>query len=144
MGILKTTAVNAGIMPDHTRAGVVLNRYGVYTIATIFQTAKTIEMVPIPKGARIVGMGLSLSSAVSDVTISVGDGSATNRFFASLAGSADFGANMFGEGASNGWNYKYTAQDTIDVYTGDSDLGVGVKIRLNVQYVMTGTIADET
>lgn len=144
MTIYQSTAVVAGVMPDHTRAGGVLNRYGIYTASTELTSPCTIEMVPIPAGARIVDMGLAVSSPQSDVHISLGDGSDTNRFFDAVDGAAAFDVSLFVDGTTNGYGYKYSSQDTIDVYTGESNYANGVKIRLMVQYVMTGTIEDET
>lgn len=143
MTILQSTAVVAGVMPDHTRAGGVLNRYGIYTATTELTSPQTIEMVPIPAGARIIGMGLALASARSDAHLSVGDGSDTNRFFDSIDCAADADASLFQDGTSNAHGYQYSSEDTIDVYTGNSNIANGTKIRLCVQYVMTGTIADE-
>lgn len=143
MVIKQSTAVVAGIMPDYARAGGVLNRYGTYTVATTQLAAnQTIEMVPIPAGARIINMGVKLATAKSDCHLDVGDGGDIDRFFDGVDGAADDSWALFGDGTSNGHNYQYTVEDTIDIFVKESAMGVGTRVDLNVQYVM-GNIADE-
>lgn len=143
MAILQSTAVVAGLMPDYARAGGVLNRYASYTVATTALAAdQTVEMVPIPEGAIIIGMGVNLASAQSDCHVSVGFGTSTTFFFASQDGAADFSKSLFGDGVSTGHNYTFTAEDTIDIIVLESAMAIGTRVDLNVQYVM-GNIADE-
>ena len=48
MTIYKSDAVEAGIMPDYSRAGVVLCRSGKYTAtAATTMSGNTLQMVPI-------------------------------------------------------------------------------------------------
>lgn len=146
MTVLQSTAVVAGIMPDYARAGGVINRYATYTVASDVEEGTTIEMVPIPANARILNINLLIASCTSFGTFNVGDAGDTNRFFAAIdtATNADNNFTLFVDGTSNGANYKYTAQDTIDIAPADSDLPAKTRIDMNVQYVMCGTIADET
>ena len=145
MAVLQSTAVVAGVMPDYARAGGVLHRHGTYTNAAEKEEGTTIEMVPIPKGARIIDMTVLIASATSFGTFDVGDGGDVDRFFNGIdtATAADNNFTLYADGTSNGPNYEYTAEDTIDIAVMDSDLSAKTRIDLNVTYVMAGTIADE-
>lgn len=145
MATVQSDAVVSGITPDHARAGGVLNRIGEYIVTTTALSANdVIEMVPIPASARIVDMKVGFSGANNDSTLDVGDASDVDRFFDGLpTGMLDNKFTQFADGTTNGFNYKYTAQDTIDIKVLTNDLDVGTRLDLNVQYVIVGTIDDE-
>lgn len=145
MSIVQSNAVISGVTPNDIKIGGVLNRIGEYTVATALSTDDVVQMVPIPKDARIVDMKLGIASASKYSTLDVGDGSDVDRYFDGIpTGMVNNTFSLFGDGMSNGMNYTYTSQDTIDITVLTSQLGVGTKLDLHVQYIMVGTIKDET
>lgn len=145
MTTVRSDAVTAGIMPNLMKAGGILNRIADYTVVTsALANGTTIEMVPIPKDAKIVDMKLSVRSATDACTLDVGDASDRDRFFDGVGcGLVNVAFSQFGDGTSNGINYRYTSQDTIDVHVLTTTMAVGTEVNLNVSYVMVGTIRDE-
>ena len=145
MSTVQSSAVISGIMPDYAKIGGVLNRVGSYTVATAaLAVDDVIEMVPIPEDAKIIDMKLGIASASKFSTFDVGDASDVNRFFDGIpTGMVDNTFSLFGDGTSNGPNYRYTGQDTIDITVLTSQLAVGTRLDLSVQYIMVGTITDE-
>jgi len=155
MATYQTTAVIAGVRPDATcPAGIVLSRYGLFTLAasggdaTALAQNDVIEMVPVPKGAQIIDINVQwtdLASAGSP-TMDVGDGDDTNGWIDGLnitaAGisclkTATFSAYYIGK--------EYTAADTIDVKIMDADCNAtSGTIRMIVEYKVEGAIDDET
>ena len=145
MTVIQSAAVVAGVMPDYARAGGVLCRFGTYTPTTDKAAGTTIQMVPVPKNARIIDMHVTLASCTSFGTFDVGDGSDTDRFFDGIdtATNADNNYTLHVDGTSNGANYKYTANDTIDVVVVDSLMADKTRLDVTVWYTMADTIADE-
>lgn len=144
MSIVKSAAVTSGITPDHAKVGGVLNRIGEYTVTATLTANDVVQMVPIPKNARIINMNLGFSGANVDSTLDVGDGGDVDRFFDGIpTGMVDNKFTLFSDGTTNGMNYTYSAQDTIDIKVLTNDLDIGTRLDLNVQYVMVGTIKDE-
>lgn len=148
MSTVQSTAVVAGVMPDYARAGGVLNRHASYTVGTTaLAEGDTIEMIPVPKHGTVIGLNVLLASHDCIGTYDVGDGGDGDRFMdgiAAVTGGAMQVFNLFSDGTSAGVNYKYTAQDTIDFIVKESLLSPKTRVDMNVQYVMAGTIADET
>jgi hypothetical protein len=147
MTTYQSAAVISGVMPDYARAGGVLNRYGTYTPAAALAEGSTIEMVPIPKNARIIQINILLASHDCIGTYDVGDGDDGDRFMdgiAAVTGGAAQVFDLFADGSTAGINYKYTSQDTIDIVVKESLLSAKTRLDMTVQYTMCGTIADET
>jgi hypothetical protein len=152
MTIHKSAAVTAGIMPDHARAGVVFCRSAEYTSDAVIACGDTIQMVPIPKNAKVLMIQVAFNSVESTATgCMIGYGGDTNAFADPVAMTADnvktFPAHSGNQEAFVGFLHTFTADDTIDVAipraTGDITAAYA-QINMAVWYKMTGTIADET
>lgn len=154
MSTLKSDAVTAGIMPDYSRAGVVLCRTGMYhcTAQDELISGDTIQMVPIPKNAQI--LDIHITAKVMGDTLDfagatgchVGDGASPTRFFDDLSLGAVEMAVMSALGKPQGIGYTYDeGNDTIDIAltkaatVNQTDL----VIIMNVYYKMAGSISDE-
>lgn len=150
----KSTAVSAGIMPDYSRAGVVLCRTGHIVTAAQDEiiSGDTLQMVPIPKNAQILDIHLSVSKegGTLDITAAtgthVGDGSSPSRFMDDVSiGDADV-LTLVINGKPGAVGYTYDeGDDTIDVAitSAATVLETGVKIMMSVFYKMAGSISDE-
>ena len=144
MSTLYSDAVTSGIMPDYARVGGVISRTASYTAAAAVAVDDVIQMIPIPKDAKILDMKLGIASASKFSTLDVGDASDVDRFFDGIpTGMVDNTFSLFGDGTTNGMNYRYTTQDTIDITVLDSQLAIGTRLDLSVQYTIAGTIRDE-
>ena len=147
MATRQSTAVTAGIMPDYTLPGLVLCRSAKFT-DKIVGSGETIEMVPIPKGAKIVGMNWSIDEHTSVVATGteVGDGGSNGRFFNTInISTAAVNCNLAGEGVPGSLGYEYPADDTIDIYMkkGTTAAATGANWVMNVFYKMAGSLDDE-
>jgi hypothetical protein len=154
MTVYKSDAAQAGLMPDYSRAGVVLCRSAEYTVTTEPISGDTIEMVPIPKNAQIINIMIensSLNQWASLATMQVGDGDDTDRHFlwpfTGVVNQVDFyGCNTLQRLKTGTYMvHTYSQNDTIDFYfngTMNSDV-TGCSIAMHVFYKMEGSIADE-
>lgn len=143
MSTYKSGAVNAGIMPDIALAGVVLNRDEKYTASTALVAGSVVEMVPIPKGAKIIGLDLAWSAFGLARTLDVGIGGEADKFFDGLDVEAAGNAALLVDGEPDSVGYIFTENDTIDVTVLGDTWPVDAWVFLAVTYKMTGTIADE-
>jgi len=145
----QSDAVVSGIMPDHALAGNVHFRYASLTTADDDMiSGDTIEMLPIPENARIIGMVFKSDTDIpgADDT-DVGDGGAQNRFFDGITlGAANRIFELVVDGVYAGVGYKYAQDDTIDIYLQKAATKVptGSVFELLVIYNITGTISDES
>ena len=150
----KSAAVTAGIMPDYSRAGVVLCRTGFIVTAAqdSIISGDTLQMVPIPKNAQILDIHVTVSKVAGTVDITaatgchVGDGASSCRFMddASL-GTLEM-LTMSAHGKPNAIGYTYDeGNDTIDIALTSAATVVetSVVFMMNVYYKMAGSIADE-
>ena len=147
MATRKSTAVTAGIMPDYTLPGLVLCRTARFTNKGV-ASGETIEMIPIPKGAKIVDMNVAIAALTGSCSdIEVGDGGSNARFFNGISqeGATSVAYNLAGEGVPGAIGYEYPADDTIDIYIakGVSEAGTATNWIMNVFYKMAGSLADE-
>ncbi len=109
----------------------------------------SIQMVPIPKGATVVGWSVSSTDVdthtTASITLGIGDGSDTTRFASALtAGQAGGNATVnsgvtitTSSGTINkGLGYTYTVDDTIDitVSAGPATTATSGSILLTVTY----------
>jgi hypothetical protein len=150
----KSDAVKAGIMPDYSRAGVVLCRTGMYHAAAQDEliSGDTLQMVPIPKGAQILEIHVIAKLLGGTLNFDgcsgchVGDGSSSSRFFDDLSLTNIHGNTLLEEGKPGAIGYTYDeGDDTIDIAfkkaatVNPTDL----VIIMNVFYKMSGSISDE-
>jgi hypothetical protein len=136
-------AVDSGIMPDFSKAGVVMCRSGSYT-ATADIESGTFQMVPVPENCLVLDTQFDVTGNASQGAFDVGDGSSAGRFFNGVNMSLVPVNLCGGYGASGGMNKEYTANDTVDVVISGSDLASGSVMKLNVWYKMLGTLTDES
>jgi hypothetical protein len=161
MTTYKSDAVTSGIMPDHARAGVVLNRTASYSPTTdVITSGDTLQMVPIPKYAKLLRVDLYHTGLQGDITtIDVGWGGDPNGFFEGIiptvesfhtypTGKPSLGATCTLAYYDNtaGFLHMFTADDTIDISfpAGTTSLETDENFQMSVWYKMCGTIADET
>jgi hypothetical protein len=154
MTIYKSTAVNSGIMPDHAKAGVVLNRTASYSPTTdVITSGDTLQMVPIPKYAKLLRVELYHSLIQSEITnIDVGWGDDPDGIFANITPTLErFEIYPHGHLTAAfcntaGYLHMFTEDDTIDIYfaKGNTSVETNSNFQMSVWYKMCGTIADET
>ena len=154
MTTLKSDAVTAGIMPDYSRAGVVLCRTGMYhcTAQDELISGDTIEMVPIPKNAQILdihviakvqGGALGWTNATD---CQIGDGSSSSRFMTGGDLVDQDILTMEANGRPGAIGYTYDeGNDTIDFFLKKATTvnQTDLVIIMNVYYKMAGSIKDE-
>lgn len=156
----KSDAVTAGIMPDFNQAGVVLNRSAEFTTADdSIVSGDTIQMVPIPKNAKVLRVEVYHSDLPDGTTgANIGYGGDPNAFIATYPmtgagmicwpGAFAMGGDATGANYDNtaGFLHTFTADDTIDIAIGSAATKIPTNqyLYMSVYYKMTGTIADET
>lgn len=114
--------------------------YGEYEISAALVLNDVIEMVNVPKGARILELILETddldTNGAPAIVLDVGDGSSTARFIdGSTIGQAG-GLDRLGSNLG----YRYTAADTIDVLVqvAPATGATSGTIKLAVCYTMEG------
>lgn len=150
----KSTAVQAGLMPDFAQAGVVLCRSAEFVTADdSVVSGDTIQMVPIPKNAKVLALTVYHSTLPDGTTGGmVGYGGDANAFLSGIDMTGDNMHNWPGcsfdnnAAAVDSFNHTFTADDTIDIAIGSAatKIPTGQKLYMNVFYKMVGSISDET
>lgn len=118
--------------PRYIENGVVA-RSAAYTFTAAQSAGDVIQMVPIPRGAMVIDVVMSMSNmGGANFTYGVGDGNATTRYLNSMSTSAN---GQVTRPFIAGGGYSYSTDDTIDVImqTAGSASAVGT-IRLTVMY----------
>lgn len=152
MTIHKSAAVNAGIMPDYAMAGVVLCRSAEHVTADdSIVSGDTLQMVPIPKDAKVLQIQVYYSALPANTTgCQIGYGGDPNAFMAPVPMT---GVNIKMSpsqtaGLTNvaGFLHTFTADDTIDIAFSKATTKIPTSqhLKLTVWYKMTGTINDES
>jgi hypothetical protein len=140
----QSNAVIAGIMPDHSLAGVVLCRTIPFTPSVEMAVADIVQMCPVMDNMKVLGIELNYEAFGAARTLNIGDGGVADRFFAALDVAAAAAKSMLVDGApSTGLNYEYTGGDTIDIVLAGDVWPITVTLTMNVFYKMTGVITDE-
>ena len=155
MTTYSSAAVNAGIMPDYSKAGVLLSRTAVFTLGTdtggiSLAAADVVQMVPIPKGAQIINILCENNCGLGIYNVEVGDGNSNSRFFGYvftgvIMRNDFFNANTLARDPNSASVYTYTEDDTIDwtfLSSGLTEMS-GFTIAMTVIYKMEGEIKDE-
>lgn len=145
MATTYTSAAAAGPAPQIRERGVMHCVYGEYTLTTAAELGtinNVIEMVRVPKGARVVGMVVELpdNDGGTSFTLDVGDGSSTARYLSAstLGQSAGFKSTV-DLVAATAFGYVYTVEDTIDLLVHAAPASAAAtsgKAKLRVDYVM--------
>ena len=155
MATVRTEAVLADVAPDRQN-GQVQVVWGHYSYADEGAVAinDVIQMVPIPKDARILDILVEWNSTWdAGSTFDVGDGDDDDRFLAAIAMANSGRMSLFG-GLSNGaeideainasgLGYTYSAADTIDITIEGAAADTGDTITMAVLYVCEGGFDDE-
>lgn len=150
----KSDAVKSGLMPDYSRAGVVLCRTGMYHAAAQDEIicGDTVQMVPIPKNAQILDIHIVAKLAGGTLSWAgctgchVGDGASPTRFMDDVSLGNVIHLCMEDDGKPAGIGYTYDeGEDTIDIaFTKMSTVNMtDTIIIMNVYYKMAGSISDE-
>ena len=147
MTTYSSAAVTAGIMPDfRVPAGVVLNRHVIYTTADdSIVSGDVIQLLPIPKNARVIDVSISALLPAGYTGCDVGYGGDPDAFFDGLD-LLDTSVYNMSDGAVAGFLHKFTADDTIDITFnegGETGIPTSTIIYASVTYKMTDAIADE-
>jgi hypothetical protein len=135
-----TTAASGGTAYGVGLAGQKVVAYGEYAITGALVVNDVIEMVRVPKNARILGVSLYAPDLDTDgtpaIVLGVGDGSSTSRFIsaATVGQSGGFTETL----VAAGFGYQYTAEDTIDIIVSTApDVGAtSGTLKLAVEYIM--------
>lgn len=163
MTIHQSDAVIAGIMPDFLTAGVVLCRSAEYVTADdSLVSADTLQMVPIPKGGKILRIDLYYSALPAGTTGNdIGYGGDPDAFIASLTmtgaslktypgcivrSSLATGDIIEIRDNPDGFLHTFTADDTIDIafMKAPTKIPTSQHIKMSVWYKMTGVLSDES
>jgi hypothetical protein len=151
MTIHKSSAVDSGIMPDATKAGVPLVRTGFITTANdAIVSGDTLQMVPVPKGAKILDVIVQAALPTGFSGEDVGYGGDPDAFMDaanlnSVSG-AGYQSMVGGKQATAGFLTIFTHNDTIDIALkkAPKKIPTSTTIKMAVYYTMTGTIVDES
>lgn len=150
MTIYKSSAVDSGIMPDATKAGVPLVRTGfITTTAKVITSGDTLQMVPVPKGAKILDVIVQAVLPTGFSGEDVGYGGDPDCFMdaANLNPvGAGYQSMVGGKQATAGFLTIFTHNDTIDIALkkAPAKIPTSTTIKMAVYYTMTGTIVDES
>lgn len=147
----KSDAVTAGIMPDYAQAGVVLCRTAEFVSSDdSIVSGDTLQMVPIPKNAKILQLEVYYSALPAGSTaVDVGYGGDTDAFLVTVPMTA---ANIKRWPANScvltnvaGYLHTFTANDTIDLAFTKlaTKIPTSQHLKMAVWYKMTGVIDDE-
>lgn len=112
MATVTAVEAQAGIQPKANRVGLTAVTTE-YSLTSSGSVGTTILMIKVPQGATLVG-GYVGTSHAGQLTVQVGDGNSTGRYFAEQTLSAGMGmVNVFT--ATPARAYTYSVEDTIDI-----------------------------
>ncbi len=136
MATLKSSKID-NQSPREVHAGVVTET-AEYTGSASFSAGDVVQMVQVPKGAKVLEVTISgnqWTSGSADAAYIVGDGNDVDRYMTTASVSSVVIARM---GAVTGHNYEYTADDTVDVTINaqGSSATTAPIIRLSVTYAV--------
>lgn len=151
MTLHKTAAVNSGLAPDWTKPGVELVRTSIHTTADdTLVSGDTLQLVPVPKGAKILEVTISAVLGTGTSGADVGYGGDTDAFMAaakfdSVSGGG-YQSMVASKKATAGFLTVFTHADTIDLalVKSPTKIPTSTTIKTVVRYVMVGTIEDES
>lgn len=145
MATTYTSAAAAGPAPEFRGRGISHSVYGEYTLTSAAELGtinNVIEMVRVPKGARVIGLLAEMvdNDGGSSFTLDIGDGGDVDRLVAAstVGQSAGYVVNSDLVKAQ-ALGYVYTQEDTIDFLVHAAPASAAAtsgKVRLIVHYVM--------
>jgi len=143
----QSTAVTSGLMPDKTLPGLVLCRTASKKTANDdMVSGDTLEMIPIPKGAKVIDIQVGIDTELPGATgTEIGDGTSNGRFFNGVSfGTGDI-MTLGADGVVGALGYEYEQDDTIDIFLKKAATKVPTSVRftMNVWYKMAGSLEDE-
>lgn len=117
MGTFTGSRAKSGVSTRFLHEGAIIE-YSEYTATATLSAGDVIEMVKVPKGARLADLvvmhnALMAASTGSAAILTVGDGVITNRYMDEI--SASTSGVQRGIQVNSGVGYEYTADDTIDI-----------------------------
>ena len=158
----KSDAIDT-IMPDYLKAGVVMCRSAEFvTEDDSIVSGDTLQMVPIPKDAKVLRLDLYYSALPAGFTgEDIGYGGDPDAFIDALAMTGASLKTYPGCWVRSSWAtgdvikirdnpvgllHTFTADDTIDIafQKAPTKIPTSQHIKMSVWYKMTGTISDET
>lgn len=121
--------------PKYIENGSIV-RTCVISLSASFTASAVVQMIPVPKGASINEVQLTVDGAGSATYIfNVGDGTLNNRFISLV--SATVGSAITRMTVPGGAGYSYSAEDTIDItFGGAGTTSAQGTVRLTVWYSM--------
>ena len=132
MATLVANKAASGIQPRAIHAGV-NSIISVYSATADASAGDVIQMVKVPKGAKVHSVSISGHAGAESQGLSVGDGNSATRYQGTTSASA---ASVISHNTA-GLGYEYTADDTIDVTVDDlTSASIMGAITMVVQYSM--------
>jgi len=138
MATLKSDAVKDGIMFVDGPIGAVLCRSASFTGKP--GNGDVLQMIPVPKGAMVVGYDLIWEALAASTTVKIGDGDDDDRYAGTTA------HTVTAAGAAHGvaQGYLYTADDTIDITFGGAAQAADKTVKMNLYYkIVAGACEQE-
>ncbi len=133
---VQTEAVSTGLMIDQYAAGVPYCRTGSYVNSGEKDANSVVEMLIVPKGARLIKLDYGSTALGAGRTIDLGTAAADEKYVA--------GGNV--ATAATGsviLNEVLTEKTTIQVTVLGGSLPDGAELYVHAWYKMAGSIADE-
>ena len=139
----KSNAVKYGsIAADKLVAGVRYTMVGKFSYSDgAALSGDTIQMVPVPKGAKTLNVRLT-GDSTNSITADTGDGGSTARWIATTTFSAAKSAEYWATNAAKPTK-TYKQDDTIDLLLGGANLASGKYFEVQVDYVMEGVFKED-
>jgi len=113
MATYTASEAQSGIQPKGLRVGLVAVT-SFYSLPASGSVGTTVQMVKVPQGATPV-MGWVSNNNAGQVTVQVGDGNDTDRFYTETTLSSGMGAVAFYSNTTPAALYTYSVDDTIDI-----------------------------
>lgn len=113
MATFTAVEAQAGIQPKALRAGLVAVTT-LHSLSGSSSIGTTILMIKVPQGATLVS-GTVANTIGGQLTVQVGDGIDTDRYYVETTLSAGMGEVALFSNTTPTTRYTYSAEDTIDV-----------------------------
>lgn len=127
----QTSAAGFLLNPGRYIENGVVARSAQYTFAAAQSAGDVVQMVPVPRGALMLGVFATYAGlGGASLTTVVGDGNSTTRYNGSI--STNVQSVVY---ATQGLGYSYSVDDTIDILVGTvTSASIGTSVRLTVLY----------